>query len=91
MYREIGLGVCNKYASLDSFPGWNSSSWGYHGDDGEKYSEGTGTPYGTTFKTGDIIGCYVHLKEKISFTLNGTSLGKYSQLLTLDRGSYKLA
>jgi hypothetical protein len=31
-------------------------SWGYCGDDVKKYFEATGTPYGTTFKTGDVIG-----------------------------------
>jgi SPRY domain len=60
-------------------------SWGYHGDDGKKYFEGTGTPYGTTFKTGDVIGCNVHLKGNIFFTLNGASLGKYVNSLLPDR------
>jgi hypothetical protein len=49
-------------------------SWVYYGDDGKKYFEGTGTPYGTTFKTGDVIGCNVHLEGNIFFTLNGASL-----------------
>ena len=76
------MGLCSKYVPLDSFPGWNFASWGYHGDDGKKYFENTGTPYGTTFKTGDIIVCYIRLKDNISFTLNGASLGKYRQLPT---------
>jgi hypothetical protein len=76
------LGLCSGYTPLDSLPGWNAASWGYHGDDGEKYFKGTGICYGTTFKSGDIVGCNVHLNSNIFFTLNGHSLGKYRQFLT---------
>ncbi|CAI2195449.1 2765_t:CDS:2, partial [Funneliformis geosporum] len=31
---EIGIGFCTKSASLNKLPGWEDSSWGYHGDDG---------------------------------------------------------
>jgi hypothetical protein len=80
---EIAIGLCSRYTSLDSLPGWNSTSWGYHGDNGNKYSEdGDGTPYGPTFETGDIIGCHVRLKDNVSFTLNGSSLGKHRHVLT---------
>lgn len=82
MHREIGLGLCSRYTPLYSFPGWTSTSWGYHGDDGHKYVKGTGTPYGETFKTGDIIGCKVRLKEEIVFTKNGASLGKHGRSLS---------
>jgi Ran-binding protein 9/10 len=82
MYSEISLGLCSRHTPLNYLPGWDSASWGYHGDDGKKYFDDTGTPYGTTFKRGDIIGCYVRLKENISFTLNGASLGKYTELQT---------
>jgi hypothetical protein len=79
---EIGLGLCSRYTSLDSFPGWTSTSWGYHGDNGNTYcGKSIGTPYGTTFETGDIVGCYVRLKDNVSFTLNGSSLGKHRHVL----------
>ncbi|KAH8655991.1 concanavalin A-like lectin/glucanase domain-containing protein [Tricladium varicosporioides] len=73
---RIGLGLCSGYAPLDSFPGWSSSSWGYHGDDGNFHSEGTRATYGNTFGTGDVIGCYIGFDKGITFTKNGTSLGK---------------
>ena len=81
MYSEIGLGLCGRWTHLNSFPGWTSASWGYHGDDGKKFAGGLGIPYGKTFKTGDIIGCRVNLKNDVAFTKNGTSLGKYGDLL----------
>jgi hypothetical protein len=61
---------------LNSLPGWESASWGYHGDNGHKYSDNTGTPYGETFETGDVIGCKVRLNYDVVFTKNGASLGK---------------
>jgi len=81
MYSEIGLGLCSRYTPLDTFPGWTSASWGYHGD-GFKFAEGNGTQYGKTFKTGDIVGCKVRLKHDIIFTKNGASLGKCRCLLS---------
>jgi hypothetical protein len=87
MYSEIGLGLCSRYTSLDSFPGWASASWGYHGHDGCKYAENTRTPYSYTFETGDIIGCKVRLKDDIFFTKNGASLGKYRHLHLPNKGS----
>lgn len=82
MYSEIAVGLCSRYTRLDSLPGWTSASWGYHGDDGHKYSKNAGTPYSETFNTGDIIGCRVSLKNDVVFTKNGASLGKYRHLLS---------
>jgi len=52
-----------------------SPSWGYHGDDGKKFSGSTGADYGQTFGTGDTIGCRVRRMGDIIFTKNGVSLG----------------
>jgi Ran-binding protein 9/10 len=82
MYSEIAVGLCSRYTGLNSLPGWTSASWGYHGDDGHKYSKNTRTPYSETFNTGDIIGCRVSLKNNVVFTKNGASLGKYRHLLS---------
>ncbi len=73
----IGLGLCRSYSSLDTMPGWESSSWGYHGDDGFAYQSGGGTSYGEKFGTGDTIGCQFSVDTGISFTKNGAPLGKY--------------
>jgi Ran-binding protein 9/10 len=75
--REIGLGLCSGFTSLDAFPGWTPASWAYYGDDGEFYAESdTGKTYGDTFGTGDVVGCLVSFDRGITFTKNGTSLGK---------------
>jgi Ran-binding protein 9/10 len=75
--REIGLGLCSGFTSLDVFPGWTLGSWAYYGDDGEFYAElGTGITYGDKFGTGDVVGCYFSFDKGITFTKNGTPLGK---------------
>ncbi|KFZ19923.1 hypothetical protein V502_03426, partial [Pseudogymnoascus sp. VKM F-4520 (FW-2644)] len=72
----IGLGLCSGFTSLDAMPGWNPSSWGYHGDDGNIFdTSGTGKPYGGIFGTGDVVGCCLTCDNEISFTKNGISLG----------------
>jgi SPRY domain len=80
-YSEIVLGLCSSYTRLNSLPGWTSASWGYHGDDGDRYSDNAGTSYGETFGTGDIIGCKVGLHNDVIFTKNGTSLGRRRDIL----------
>jgi Ran-binding protein 9/10 len=59
-------------------PGWDDTAWGYHGDDGDKYHDSQwGVKYaGQTFKTDDIVGCFLDLEKKeLSYTKNGESLG----------------
>ena len=60
---------------LTSLPGWAPGSWGYHGDDGQKYENNTGAMYAETFTTKDVIGCRVYLSQDVTFFKNGTSLG----------------
>ena len=64
-------------------PGWNLSSWGYHGDDGMKYNSptGRGLRYSNTYSTHDIVGCGINLQTgKLFFTKNALYLGMYRQL-----------
>jgi hypothetical protein len=58
-------------------PGWDSNSWGYHGDDGKKFH---GLPYGTayaaTWGTGDTVECHFDQAARtISYIKNGIDLG----------------
>jgi hypothetical protein len=74
---EIGLGVCSRHTSLNTLPGWRPSSWAYYGDDGRLFAESESkTQRSETFGTGDIIGCQVSFNDGVTFTKNGTSLGK---------------
>ena len=75
--RAIGLGLCSGFTSLDAMPGWDPSSWGYHGDDGKFFAEsGRGTTYGDKFGTGDVVGCHITADKGVIFTKNRTFLGK---------------
>jgi len=59
-------------------PGWDSCSFGYHGDDGGIFHEfgGMVRQYGPQFGRGDTVGCGVdYAMQGIFFTLNGKFLG----------------
>ncbi|KAF9072663.1 concanavalin A-like lectin/glucanase domain-containing protein [Rhodocollybia butyracea] len=62
---------------LSRLPGWEETSWGYHGDDGCSFAaERTGTNYGPTFGLGDVVGCGIDFSTgRAFFTKNGTYLG----------------
>ena len=62
---------------LGRLPGWEATSWGYHGDDGFKFhGSGTGTNYGPQYSTGDVAGClYNAVDGTLAFTKNGIELG----------------
>jgi len=78
---DIGIGLSCAGAPLNILPGWKRGSiLGYHGDDGNLFSE-KGEPcfsgYGPTFSTGDTIGCCWNMvDEYIFFTKNGQHLGR---------------
>ena len=60
-------------------PGWDCSSFGYHGDDGAIF-HGQGrslATYGPRFGVGDTVGCGIdYAAGSIFFTLNGNNLGE---------------
>ncbi|ORX45314.1 SPRY-domain-containing protein [Hesseltinella vesiculosa] len=73
----IGIGFCGPKNDLRRLPGWDTFSYGYHGDDGHSFEgSGTGKTYGPRFSTGDVIGCGVNFADHTAFyTKNGLSLG----------------
>ncbi|KAI1701983.1 SPRY domain-containing protein [Ditylenchus destructor] len=73
----MGIGFSEKTVNLNRLPGWDPTSYGYHGDDGNFFSSsGKGVEYGPTFTTDDIVGCGVNfVTREIFFTKNGTHLG----------------
>lgn len=76
---HISIGFAGRDVKLSRLPGWENNSWGYHGDDGCSFAadkSGTGTPYGPTFGTGDIVGCGIDFTtHRAFFTKNGTFIG----------------
>ncbi|SPN97391.1 related to human RANBPM NP_005484.1 [Cephalotrichum gorgonifer] len=73
----IGIGLSTKSAQLSRPPGWETDSWGYHGDDGHCFHDtNCGKTYGPKYTTGDIVGCGINFNTGcIFFTKNGHNLG----------------
>ncbi|KAI1878720.1 hypothetical protein JX265_002897 [Neoarthrinium moseri] len=73
----ICVGFTAKTVSLARPPGWESDSYGYHGDDGNIYNgQNVGKHYGPPFATGDTIGCGINFRTGTAFfTKNGVYQG----------------
>ena len=73
----ISVGLCSPHSFLNALTGWQDGTFGYHGDDGNKFKgAGWGLPYGPTFTTGDVIGCALNVeKGACAYTKNGSNLG----------------
>lgn len=79
MRGNVGIGLCAKECDLSKLPGWEKANWGYHGDDGMLFIQSgrTGHKYGPKYTTGDVVGCWVDMVNKVVFfTKNGQHLGK---------------
>ena len=76
-YGKIAIGLTAKGTNLGRQPGWDASTFGYHGDDGRCFNnQGYGEKFGPTFGANDIIGCGLNLQNKTCFfTKNGNFLG----------------
>ena len=73
----IGVGLIERGSAPRGMPGWYDGSYGYHGDDGNKFTAkyyGRGRNYSGTYAEGDVIGCGL-LSNKIFYTKNGKYLG----------------
>ena len=72
-HSMIGIGFSGPKVSLERLPGYDSDSWGYHGDDGMTFCcQMTGRKYGPTFTTNDVVGCGVNFMTGCAFfTKNG--------------------
>lgn len=75
----VAVGLATKNFSVHSrMPGWDSKSFGYHGDDGGIFhsSGGMVEQFGPKFGSGDTVGCGIdYVARGIFFTLNGEFLG----------------
>lgn len=75
----VAVGIATESFHVHTrMPGWDSLSFGYHGDDGGIFhsSGGMVERFGPTFGAGDTIGCGIdYVAQGIFFTLNGKFLG----------------
>ena len=68
------IGICDR-AAEDATTTLESETygWGYKNSDGQVYNNGSGTSYGNTFTTGDILGVAMDLdNNRLFFHKNGT-------------------
>ena len=73
--REV-IGILNSSASTTTYAGGNANGWGYFSVNGNKYNNDTGTSYGATYTTNDIIGVAFDADAgTLTFYKNGTSQG----------------
>jgi hypothetical protein len=73
----IGLSTL-AFNPRDRMPGWDTNSFGYHGDDGGLF-HGQGDmirPFGPAFGPGDTVGCgFCYTSKRMFFVKNGLFLG----------------
>ena len=52
------IGITNEPSSsaVSNYPGFAANGWGYDGNQGYKYNNGSGVAYGATYGTNDVIG-----------------------------------
>lgn len=68
----VGIGLSS--ASLASYPGADGDGRGYWGSSGQKYASASGSSYGATFSSGDVIGVRLNAGA-LTFYVNGSSQG----------------
>jgi hypothetical protein len=78
-FECVAVGLATKsFLKNKRMPGWDSESFGYHGDDGAIF-HGQGkqlAEFGPRYGCNDTIGCGLnHRDRSIFFTLNGMFLG----------------
>ena len=69
---QIGI-ISTQITATSHEIGHHSNDYGYYGANGNHITGNSGTSYGNTYTTGDIIGCAVDLtNNKLYFSKNGT-------------------
>ena len=54
----VSVGLVGGEFPLLRMPGWDAQSYGYHGDDGQRFHDSPfGVPFGPLFGPDDVVGC----------------------------------
>lgn len=70
------IGIGSSSAALSAYPGSDTNGYGMHAGNGQKYTAGTGTAFGSSFTTGDVIGVTIDFSTlALAFYKNGTLIG----------------
>ena len=85
-YTQLGgnssPGIANASANTSTYVGGDANGWSYFVD-GSKYTNNTGTSYGASYTTSDVIGIALNLDAgTLTFYKNGTSQGTAFSSLT---------
>ena len=76
------LGISNANAVLNNYVGQDANGWGYYSD-GTKFNNATGSAYGASFTTNDVIGVALDMDAgTLVFYKNNTSQGTAFSSLT---------
>ena len=91
-FECVAIGLATKsFMKNKRLPGWDSESYGYHGDDGAIF-HGQGrqlSEFGPRYGCNDVIGCGLnHRDASIFFTLNGKMLGTAFTGVSTDKELY---
>ncbi|KAG2381452.1 hypothetical protein C9374_006441 [Naegleria lovaniensis] len=82
---SIAIGFSSKDGYYHGFPGFDEISFAYHGDSGSIVHDSKYIEIQQPFKASDTIGAGVILPERhLFFTLNGSLLGKFYDLTSLE-------
>ena len=72
----IGLAKDSHTIANDGYVGYDPNGWGYNGQNGNKLHDSSGSSYGSSYTSGDIIGIALDADNgTLAFYKNGTSQG----------------
>lgn len=70
------VGVVTASASLNTYAGGDSEGFGYYGFNGQKFTGGSGSAYGSTFAPGDVVGVALNMvDQEVEFFLMAGGVG----------------
>jgi hypothetical protein len=71
------FGIATADMSLTDYPGQDANGWGYYGNNGNKFHNGSSSSYGDAYTNGDVIGVVLDMDAgTLSFYKNGASQGQ---------------
>ena len=72
----IGIANTPSASAVPEYPGYSANGWSYHGNNGSKYTNASGSSYGATYGVNDVIGVSFDADTReLIFYKNGTSQG----------------